>query len=90
MEAIAILGLWNLVVFRLFAHDKKRARRKGRRISERMLLSAALLGGGAGALAAMQFLRHKTNHVRFRVLVPLGCVVTLTLTAWLLVLSQGQ
>jgi len=89
METIAILGLWNLVVFLLFAHDKKRARTNGWRIPERTLLAAALLGGGVGALAAMRIFRHKTLHMRFRILVPLGCVLTLTLAAWVLVLARG-
>ena len=72
---IALL-VWNLVVFFLYAADKSRARRGGRRISERSLLLAAFLGGGIGAAAGVFLLRHKTRHLKFCIIVPLCLIIT--------------
>jgi uncharacterized membrane protein YsdA (DUF1294 family) len=56
------------VAFAAFAFDKRQATRGGRRISERMLLVVALIGGSPGAIAAQQLLRHKTRKEPFRTL----------------------
>jgi uncharacterized membrane protein YsdA (DUF1294 family) len=34
------------------------------------------LFGGVGALLAMRICRHKTRHIRFQVLVPIACLIT--------------
>jgi len=65
------LAAWNAVVFCLYAFDKHRARKGGRRIRERTLLLSAALMGAAGALAAMLLCRHKTRHRSFTLTVPL-------------------
>ncbi len=63
--ATAGLGLINLMVFAVYAHDKRRAQSAGRRVSERRLLWLAALGGGIGAKAAQHRLRHKTRKQPF-------------------------
>ena len=63
--------LINAAAFFLFASDKQRAVRQKWRIPERTLLLSAFLGGGAGALLAMQICHHKTKKKRFTILVPL-------------------
>ncbi len=55
----------NALTFLLFFWDKRAARLKRRRISERNLLLAALMGGSLGGLLAMYLLRHKTQQVKF-------------------------
>lgn len=45
--------------------DKQKARRRVYRVSERELLSLAVIGGSAGVLASMYMFRHKTKHKRF-------------------------
>lgn len=61
----------NTAAFSAMAIDKHRARRHRWRIRERTLLTLALLGGSIGAIAAMRLLRHKTNHPRFSVGLPI-------------------
>lgn len=78
---------WNLLVWFLFFVDKQSARREGWRVRERTLLLCAVLLGGAGAWAGMRTLRHKTLHTSFRVLVPLGLLVTLAALACLIYLQ---
>ena len=65
------LVLINLAAFMLYGADKKRARKKEWRISEKTLFLAAIIGGSAGALAGMYFFRHKTKHWYFRIGIPL-------------------
>lgn len=74
---IAILLLINIASFALYGSDKVRASRHEERISERVLLGIALLGGSLGAGLGMWIFRHKTRHMRFVVLVPLLVAVHL-------------
>ena len=62
---VAYLGAVNLAAFAAFAFDKHRAQTGGWRIPERRLLGLAAAGGGAGAVAAQHFLRHKTRKEPF-------------------------
>ncbi|PDS78229.1 DUF1294 domain-containing protein [Rhizobium sp. L43] len=71
----------NLLVFLIYFLDKQAARKGGWRISERTLLTLALIGGSLGAMAAQQLLRHKTRKEPFRsilaaILILHGALVT--------------
>lgn len=81
---LLLLLIWNLTVFFLYAMDKYRARKNAWRVSERALILGALLCGGVGAALGMALLRHKTRHLKFRLLVPLAAVLTLVVAAFLL------
>ena len=86
---ILYLILINLVGFVLYALDKAKSKRKGsRRIPERMLLWMARLGGGLGCWIGMMLFRHKTKHIRFKILVPLWTV--LWVAALVLLVKLGQ
>ena len=56
----------NLAAFFLMGWDKGRARRGARRVPEKTLFLAALLGGSVGAVLGMKLFRHKTRHWYFR------------------------
>jgi uncharacterized membrane protein YsdA (DUF1294 family) len=55
----------NVFTFALFAFDKHAAVRRYWRISEHTLATFALMGGFAGAYAAMRLFRHKTSKQSF-------------------------
>lgn len=86
-----LLAAWtaaSAVAFGLFAFDKARARGGGRRVPERTLLLAALLGG-PGAWLGQQLLRHKTRKQPFARWLGLTLIVNLAAAAaavWLLTL----
>ena len=71
LYAIAALAIWNFAVFCLYGFDKHRAKRGGRRVSERVLLLSAALLGSPGALFGMYIFRHKTKKAIFKFGVPL-------------------
>jgi uncharacterized membrane protein YsdA (DUF1294 family) len=55
--------------------DKKKAIKKKYRISEKTLFTWAIAGGSIGSIAGMQFFRHKTKHMSFKLGMPLIFVV---------------
>ena len=67
--------LVNLMGFVLYGVDKAKSKGRGRRIPERVLLWVVRLGGGLGCWLGMMFFRHKTQHTRFMILVPLRTVL---------------
>ena len=71
--------VWNLIVFLLYAVDKRRAKVGKWRISEKTLLVCTFLCGAPGALAGMYLVRHKTRQMKFRILVPIALVLQIGL-----------
>ena len=61
----------NTLVFMLMGLDKRNARMHKRRISEKVFLTLAFLGGSAGVWLGMQIFRHKTKHRLFIAVIPL-------------------
>lgn len=80
--AAPIVLLLNLVAFTAFYRDKRSAERMAWRISEKTLLTLALLGP-FGAMVAMRIFRHKTRKAKFR-LVPLFLCLHVALAAILI------
>lgn len=72
---LSYLLIINLIAFVLYGIDKKRAIRKEFRISEKVLLWLARLGGGVGSWLGIKFFHHKTKHPKFRLVVPLWIVM---------------
>lgn len=79
---LIIIALLNIYSFSLFYRDKQYARTNRFRISERRLIMASFLLGGVGAFVAMRRVRHKTQHLKFQLLVPLAAVITLLVSGW--------
>lgn len=82
---IFIIGLLNLNAFILFFRDKRQAKKKKYRISEKTLLLSALLLGGIGALLGMNIFRHKTKHWTFKICLPIAAMIT-TFVVYLILL----
>ena len=64
--------------------DKQFARKKKWRIPEATLLAVSLLGGSIGSLWGMYLFRHKTKHLKFRILFPLFLILHIALFLLLL------
>jgi len=82
---LTLVGLYvavNLVALIMYGYDKMKARKGERRISEKALLSIALLGP-FGAMDGMRWFRHKTRKLKFKV-VPLFAVLHVLLVFLLL------
>ena len=69
----------NIAAFLLYGIDKWKAKRDAYRISEKTLLTVAILGGSLGAICGMHYFRHKTRHWYFRYGLPLILVVQVAL-----------
>lgn len=61
----------NLVTFCAFFIDKRKAIRGDWRTPERTLLILSAIGGAGGGWIAMQLFRHKTQHKKFTLTLPL-------------------
>ncbi|MGN0636860.1 MAG: DUF1294 domain-containing protein [Huintestinicola sp.] len=66
--------------------DKRLARDGGRRIPEKKLFGAALLGGAAAMYITMRIIRHKTLHKRFMIGLPLIIFVQTVLVCFILIM----
>ena len=90
-EAWPLLALYylclNLFSFAAMAWDKSLAKSRCQRIPERALLLLDFLGGSLGGMIAMYLFRHKTLHLKFRVLPVLFLLLHLALLLWLFVTS---
>ena len=74
----------NIVAFAMYGADKYFAKNDMWRISEKALLGIAAIGGAFGAFLGMETFRHKTNHKKFTLLVPVLMAVHLGLLVYLL------
>lgn len=82
--AYIYLALINLITLLVFARDKRKAKKNQWRTPERTLLLLCLLGGSLGGWAAMYLLRHKTQHLKFTLGVPLIIFCQVWLAYWIL------
>ena len=65
--------------------DKRLAVKGSRRIPEKQLFGAALLGGSAAMYITMRIIRHKTLHKRFMIGLPLIIIVQTALVCFILI-----
>ncbi|GMK36950.1 hypothetical protein PCCS19_00030 [Paenibacillus sp. CCS19] len=69
----------NFILWGMMKHDKQQARRHGRRIPEKQLLTLGMIGGAIGGIAGMRMYRHKTKHAAFKLGYPAMALVHLYL-----------
>ena len=69
----------NVVTFVLCWLDKCKAKNKGFRIPEAVLLLLSLFFGGVGAVLGMIVFNHKTSNTSFRIIVPLSFILNYVL-----------
>lgn len=74
----------NIFGFFIMGIDKRKARLRQYRISEKSLFVVALLGGSFGAICGMYFFRHKTKHWYFVYGMPAILVLELLFTFYFL------
>ena len=66
---------WNFISFLIMGIDKYKAKHDKQRISEKNLLLCALLMGAVGIGLGMIAFRHKTQKIKFKVLVPVTIII---------------
>ena len=76
---ILIFAIMNVITFILYWYDKECARKRKWRVAEITLLSFSCLGGALGAYIAMHGLRHKTQHKKFQICVPIFLTIQIIL-----------
>jgi uncharacterized membrane protein YsdA (DUF1294 family) len=65
-----------------FGIDKLKARRGAWRTPESTLLLLAAIGGSFGAFLGMKVWRHKTQHKKFTILVPLLMAIHIAIISY--------
>lgn len=76
------LAGWSVAAFFLYGFDKYQAQRGAGRVPELVLLAMAAAGGFGGALLAMVLFHHKTNHLRFWIVLVLSLLAHAFLVAY--------
>lgn len=68
---LCYLFICSLACFIAFGADKKAAINNSWRIPEATLLTMGFIGGALGGLIGMSLFRHKTQKLKFKLLMPL-------------------
>ena len=76
---LVYLFLVNAAGFLLMLIDKRKARKNKWRIPEKTLMTVAAIGGSLGSLLGMYTFRHKTQHLKFTIGIPLILTVQIVL-----------
>ena len=84
--ALAYFIVISVISVVVCAYDKVMAKKKKRRISEKTLFALSVFGGSVAMFFTMCLIRHKTNHLRFMLGIPL--IITLQITLLLLILKN--
>jgi uncharacterized membrane protein YsdA (DUF1294 family) len=80
-----ILLTLNLLTFIIYGIDKFKAKKAKWRIPESTLLLLAVFGGSIGAWLGLQVWRHKTQHKKFYIGIPM--ILTLQVIATIYILT---
>lgn len=80
----------NAVAFIAYGIDKSAARRRRRRIPEKVLHALALAGGWPGALLGQTIFRHKTAKRSFQMMFWMTAIANCAAVAGILRLAQNR
>lgn len=75
--------IMSIVGFVAMGIDKRKAIKRGWRISELTLLLIAFMGGALGSFLGMHIFRHKTKHIKFIILIPSALLLNILLWLWI-------
>ncbi|QHI72272.1 DUF1294 domain-containing protein [Aminipila terrae] len=81
--AIALYVIWNIITFSMMGIDKYKAKNNKWRISEATLLITAIFMGGIGSLTGSKFFRHKTQKIKFKILLPFSVLLNLSVIVYI-------
>jgi len=79
---IIALAVWNIIVMLLFGIDKLKAKKGKWRVSENTLVLCAFCAGSLGALFGMILFSHKTQNMKFKLLMPIAFVLHIAIIGW--------
>lgn len=82
---LIFLLIINIITLITYGLDKWRAKKNKWRIPERTLILLAVIGGSIGALTGMYGFRHKTQHLKFKIGVPLILGIQLGISVYFLI-----
>ena len=81
---VGYLMLINAWGFYMMWSDKRKAKKDAWRIPERNFFAVSLMGGSIGCWCGMQMFRHKTQHIKFTVGIPVILLCQIGVGLWLL------
>ena len=73
------VSLWAIC---LTIYDKRAARKSLWRVKERTLLLVAIIGGSVAMILTMRMIRHKTQHAKFTVGIPVIIVLQIAVAVF--------
>lgn len=76
MLYLIIINIISLILFKI---DKDKSIKHKWRIKESTLLIVSLLGGSLGSFIGMHLFHHKTNKLKFKILIPLFLIIHIIL-----------
>ena len=85
-----VAGVMSLITFGVYAWDKRRAKRGGRRVPESTLHLLELFGGSVGALIAQRTLRHKNEKFKYQLVFWLIVAIQITTVVGWFIKSQNR
>ncbi len=90
MDIILVyLLIINIIAFVITAYDKYSAIKNRWRVRESTLLIISALGGSIGMYVTMQFIRHKTRHLKFMLGIPVILIIQVILVYFIWRMING-
>lgn len=74
---LAYLIIVNILSLLLMKIDKTKSIKRKERIPEIVLITISFLGGSIGSIIGMYLFHHKTQKLKFQILIPVSLVLTI-------------